>query len=86
MAGSALADSLFYLNYVGCKGAIKQIKGFGLESFTLTMWDVKLFTSSIVAPSIPSFYLNYVGCKVKFSLFLLFPLQRFTLTMWDVKL
>ena len=39
-------------------------------SFTLTMWDVKLVTVSIVKFVGISFYLNYVGCKVLFTSFI----------------
>ncbi len=36
----------FYLNYVGCKETLMGVFYIELESFTLTMWDVKAATSS----------------------------------------
>jgi len=41
-------ETMFYLNYVGCKGVgIKYVGRNQILSFTLTMWDVKEVYASV---------------------------------------
>ena len=54
---------MFYLNYVGCKVKIVKLLKLTQKSFTLTMWDVKVF-EVVTEGQRAKFYLNYVGCKV----------------------
>ena len=55
-----------------------------MNSFTLTMWDVKLVIAIGMLENV-QFYLNYVGCKVSSSIYKPPRSKGFTLTMWDVK-
>jgi len=68
---------LFYMNYVGCKVIIWIAYVENSLSFIWTMWDVKTFTSSILATIILQFYMNYVGCKVSFIHLVLGQIERF---------
>ena len=60
---------------MGCKADpinVAQVKD--ALSFTLTMWDVKIFQYSQNYTNIEMFYLNYVGCKGSIWMFI-FPSQ-----------
>mgnify|MGYP006892226089 CR=1 FL=1 len=63
---------------MGCKDYILEDEWQSLDSFTLTMWDVKSSGYKVFVNGL-EFYLNYVGCKAHKIRFISIPKPSFYL-------
>jgi len=70
---------------VGCKGRKTYPGENERQSFTLTMWDVKVVQEKSSRANDERFTLTMWDVKIEYKFINLIDVPGFTLTMWDVK-